>query len=247
MAIRHHAIGVATLMFVGVIFAAPRADQIKLSEVVSTDDLAAEIQATVIEIEKGLASREAFQETSANLRRSAIQMSVFAQALAQHDGESKLKATAPQLRDASLQFSKSNSYDAALKNLTALKQTLDGSGGTSGTAEYDWSNLASLRTLMDSLRDRTDQVRKALRRPKDPISESRHAAMMAVLALAVEAHGDRIDQAEQKSAWQTASRNFQQSMTKTATALRNRTSESALESFTAAHDACDRCHETFKR
>lgn len=249
MVVQSHAIraGTTLLMIVCAMNASPRAPSIKLSEVASATELAAEISATVIDIEKGLASRESFRESASKLRRSAAQMAVFAQALAQHDHNSKFKKQAPQLRDVALQFANSNSYDEALLNLTELQQAIEGSRSISGPVEYDWSKLASLRTLMDSLRERTDLVRKGLRRSRDPVSESRHASMMAVLALAVDAHSDRFDQAEKNSDWHTASGNLQQSMTKTAVALRNRAGESALESFTAAQEACDRCHETFKR
>lgn len=234
------------LMVVVAGYSASGTSATKLTEVVSADDLTAEVSATVMEIEKGLELPKSFQATSAKLRRLAAQLAIFSQALAEHDEDSKFKVIAPRLRDASLPFSQAKSYESALKNLTELKQAIEGSGSTSVAVEYDWSKLASLRTLMDSLEERADQVRKALRRPRDPESESRHAAMMAVLALAVDAHADRSHHTDQKSAWRKTSRDVQRSMTKTALAMRSRDGTSALESFTAAHNACSSCHETFK-
>ena len=100
---------------------------------------------------------------------------------------------------------------------------------------------------MDAMRDRSDVIRRGLRRPKDPVLESRQAAMMAVLALAIDEQANRRKNDEERPLWHAASRDLQQSLTRTAAAIRSQNGSAAMEHFTAAHAACDRCHEKLKR
>ncbi len=199
----------------------------------------------IADIERSLESAESYQTNAARIRRSAAQSAVFSQALAEHSDESPLKLAGPAIRDASLELSHSKTYDEARTKLLELSRASENS--TARDIQFDWAKLANLHTLMESMRDRTDQVRKGLRRPKDPASEGRQAAMMSILALAIDAHADKFENQSDKSAWHQSSTALQKSMTKTAQAMRNKSGESALEHFKAGQDACDRCHEKFKR
>ena len=199
----------------------------------------------ITEMERSLDTAESYQMNAARIRRSAAQLAVFSQALAEHTDESPLKVAGPAIRDASVELSHSKTYDDARTNLLELSRARESS--TARDIQFDWAKLASIRTLMDSMRDRTDQVRKGIRRPKDPASEGLQAAMMSVLALAIDAHADKFENLQERSAWHQSSLSLQKSMTKTAQAMRNKAGESALEHFKAGQDACDQCHERFKR
>ena len=236
-------IGIA-LIGITALSAAPA---IKFSEVVSIEDLTAEIPLAIDEIERSLISEESFEKSAAKSRRLAVQLAIFAQALTEHDQDSSLKSRGPAVRDAAIQFSQTQAYPDARRHFESLKGFVDGEGSAIAKIEYDWSQLGSPRLLMDAMRDRSDVIRKGLRRPKDPVFESRQAAMMAVLALAIDEQANRWKNAEERPFWHSVSRDLQRSLTQTAQAIRSQDGSAALQNFTAAHAACDRCHEKLKR
>jgi len=220
---------------------------VKFSDVVSIDDLTAEIPVAIVEIERSLVSEESFEKSAAKSRRLAVQLAIFAQALTEHDQESSLKSRGPAVRDAAMQYSQTQSYEEARSRFELLKGFVDGESSANAKSEYDWSQLGSTRLLMDAMRDRSDVIRRGLRRPKDPVLESRQAAMMAVLAFAIDEQANRRKNDEERPIWHAASRDLQQSLTRTAAAIRSQNGSAAMEHFTAAHAACDRCHEKLKR
>lgn len=226
-------------------FATPVA---KLADVVAVQDLEAEITTAIAELEAATVSEETFQAAKGKLPLTAAQLAVFCQALAECDGASKLKTAAPSIRDAAILFGTSASLDDARQRYSAIKSALEESSNTaSSKVDFDWARLARKRTLMDGLRRRTDQARKAMRRPKDPIVESRHASSMAVLALAVAAQADDLPNESDRPLWKDWSLELQREMTLTASAMRDKNATEVMEHFKAAQAACDRCHEKFKR
>lgn len=237
---------VATLGLVCATLSAPKDPTVMLSEVASAVDLVAELEAKVAEIESALVSPESYQAAGNKLRLSAVQLAVLAQGLAEHDEDSKFKKSGPAIRDAAIQIG-AGSYDQCRQGLKALHAAMEGKGPLLSTIEYDWSKLGRTRLVMESLRERTDQVRKALRRSKDPAVESRHAATMALLALCVAAHADDVKQESDRPAWRDWSLKCQKEMTLTAVALRQKDATAVLEHFTAAQEACDQCHGKFKK
>ena len=241
--------GLGIAMVIALIQAWPIAAALpfKLSDVASADDLVAEFTAKVDELERGLVTPDSFLSSADKFRRSATQLAIFAQALSQHDEDSRFKVSAKSLRDAAIQLAQSKSYEAAVRDFELLKQAMTEDRPTTVPQELDWEKLARLRTLMELLRERTDLVRKSLRRPKDAATESRHASAMAIIALAVDAHASEPKYSHNPTDWHRFSLEFQHSMTKTAAAIRSRDVPAAIEHFTAAQEACDRCHEKFKR
>lgn len=220
---------------------------VKLSDVISTADLEAEIEAKMSEIDTILASQNTFQESTAKLRLNAVQLTILSQALAEHGDAPKLKSVAPAMRDAARQLAQAGSFDDAKTGMIALRSAIDGHGPSNAAPDYDWSKLARLRQVMESLRDRTDQIRRAMRKSKDPAAESRHASVMAVLGLSIAAHADGAKNPSDRTAWSEFSLEFQREMTKTAVALRQQDKPAVLEHFKAAQDACEKCHEKFKK
>ena len=108
-----------------------------------------------------------------------------------HDQESKLKDSAVAIRDVAVSLSNATSYDDANQKLADLKTSMSGTTvNPSSTSDQDWSKLVRNRALMDLLREKSDQIRKSLRRIKDPEAESRNASTMAVIGIAVGSHAD---------------------------------------------------------
>ena len=220
----------------------------KMSDVVSVADLEAEIADKTVELESTLVEKNDFQELSGKRRSAGLQLALLAQALAVHDQESKLKNRATAIRDIAMSLSNVNSYDEAQQKLVDLKTSMSGTSvNPSSPSDQDWSKLVRNRALMDLLREKSDQVRKSLRRIKDPEAESRHASTMAVIGIAVGLHAHSRSTPAEQMMWTDWSYAFQKHMTRTARAIRERDSAAVLEHFTAAQAACDLCHEQFKK
>jgi hypothetical protein len=226
---------------------APKPAAVKFSEVAAVTDLIAVLEAKVSEIEADLVSAEAYQAARTRLRLGTVQLAVIAEAVAEHDDESKLKTSGASIRAAALQIGAASSFEQARAALDALHLALDGKAPAATSADYDWANLGRTRLLMESLRERTEQVRKAIRRSKDPVAESRQATTMAVLAVAVAAHADDFEKEADRMAWQKWSLDCQRELTRTAQSLREKDAAGVLSHFTAAQVACDKCHEQFKK
>lgn len=222
------------------------ADRPQFSEIASIEDIESEIKALVAEVNQSLISADSFQSTKGRLRLVTGQLAVFSQILAEHNQESGLKPSATAIRDAAVQFGRLTSFDEAEIELRRLNDAMMGKGGEQGRVELEWTKLARTRLLMDILRDRTDQVRKALRRPKDPQLESRQASAMAMIGIALATHRSNGAKAEDVKQWSEWSLEFQREMTQTARALRSEDRAKALEHFTAAQTVCTSCHDRFK-
>ena len=218
----------------------------KLSAVISIEDLEAEIKAKVSEIESSLATPDSFQQTSRQRHLATTQLAVFSQSLLEHDDAATLKSSGRALRDVAMKIDRCRTFHDSGELLGELRTAAAVNAFAHEPSDFDWSHLARNRSLMDSLRDRTDQIRKALRRSKDPLVESRHASAMAVLGLAVAAHASQVKQASDQSLWSEWSLEFQREMTSTAAAIRQRDSAASLAHFKAAQSVCDKCHDRFK-
>lgn len=238
---------VAALLVCSAWSAPETAPLVTMSQVAAAADLAAEFDAKLSEIEAALVSPESYQAAAGKLRLGAVQLTVLAQALAEHDEESKFKSAAPSMRNAAIQLTAASSFDQGRKALDALHLAIENQKNVDTKVEFDWAKLARTRLVMESLRERTDQIRKAIRRSKDPVAESRHASTMAILALAVAAHADDVKSEADRPQWRDWSMEFQREMTKTAVALREKDTPAVLEHFKAAQAACDHCHEKFKK
>ena len=242
--LRHSALLVIVVVFAGwwTVLAAPPAE---LSQVASTDDLEAEIAVMLADIEQALASTESYREKLNSMRRSATHLAICAQALAEHEANSKLKASGPDLRDAALAIARIQSYDEATKALVVLKAAAAGKAGGIAAIEYDWSKLSQLGSVMSAMKSRSESLRRAMRRPGDPAEDSRHATAIALLALVAHGNTDALKDPADKPRWRELSLEVQQHFTKAATAIKTKDG-SAADHFRLGMESCNACHEKFK-
>ena len=217
-----------------------------VSEIVSVEDLEGLIQSNWSEIEQAMTSPDSFRAAKGRIRLLAGQLAVFSQSLAEHNGNSPLKTSAPKIRDAAIEMAAVTSFDAARAAQDRLTVAMSREDDNRSSVEVEWTKLARLRLLMEILRDQSDQVRKALRRSKDPVTESRQATAMALVGLAVATHTPQDASSKDAGIWHEWSLEFQREMTLTATALRRQDRPLALEHFTAAQAVCTKCHDNFK-
>ncbi len=217
----------------------------KLSDVASTADLVAEAAARLSDVEQALASPESYRERLDSMRRSATHLALCAQALAEHESDSPLKGSGPDLRDAALAIARSASFEDAAKLLPALKAASSGTVSGAARAEYDWSRLSRLGSVMSALKSRSESLRRAMRKPGDPAEDSRHATAMALLALVAHDHTHTVKDPADQPRWRELSLELQRHMTRAATAIKAK-DESAADHFRLGMETCKTCHEKFK-
>lgn len=221
----------------------------KLSTVAPVADLEADVQAKIKDLEeKVLKDADAYTKGKKKaVPQAAGTLAVEAQAIAEHDEDSKLKKSAPDLRDAAIAIAKSSSFDEAKKALAAVKEAAGGKA-SGAKVEHAWDKLIDMDSLMGEINVRNGSLRKAARKaPEDKNAVARDASVMAVLALAIEADTHDVKDKADIAKWKSYSKELQKSMTTIAAALK----AGDQNGFTAAFKesgtkSCNPCHNEIR-
>ena len=211
---------------------------------VAPEDLTAEIRGLLTAIEAGLSS-DAFREHLQQRTRQATQIAIFSQALADHESETPLKKYAADMRDAALALTKSLTPEDTTAQVAIIRNALAGKSSGTAPREMDWSHLAKASAMMGAMKERSEAVRRGLRRPRDPDVESRHALAIALMSLVV--HGDThaVKNPDDQPLWQETSLELHRHLSRAAASIKSR-DPSAADHFRLGMEACDKCHEKFK-
>jgi hypothetical protein len=216
----------------------------KLSSVAAIGDLGTEVEAQVKDFETNLADEAKFKKKG-NSRAAGI-LAAVAQALAQSEVDSPLKKAAPGIRDAALELGKANTAADAKKALEGVKAAIakpvDGA-----KVEYDWSKFLDVHNLMEDVQSRNPKLAKVIRKDTQDADSVRHATVLAVLGLALEASPpkDKPDSADVES-WKKFSRDFTTGFVALSADLKAKDAAKAKATFTAIAKSCAGCHEKFK-
>lgn len=220
------------------------APPLKLDAVGSAVDLAAEAAAKGTEIETQLASADAYQEATDKVRQSASLLAVLGQALAEHPQDSPLKKSGPDLRDAAIVIARAKTYEDAKAALPKLQAALKGES-SGAAAEFNWAKLTRMHPAMEEMNQRSSQLRRVLRRPKDPAADSRHALAIAVLAVATHADTHEVKNPADTPKWHAFAAQLQQHFSDTAAKIQAKDTAAANTAFLAGMATCKECHEVF--
>jgi hypothetical protein len=126
-----------------------------------------------------------------------------------------------------------------------MGEAMEGKHSGTPVVEIDWNKLTRANAVMPMLKERSEAVRKGLRRPKDTEIESRNAMAMAVLALTLHGDSHLAKTPADKTAWQDYCLELQAHMSQAAAAIKSRDA-AAVEHFRMGMEACDKCHQKFK-
>lgn len=241
-----HACLVAGFLALAPVTASRAEAPIKVADVAPVEDLTAELQDRAKEVQEILATEEGFQTESKKLKQAASVLAVVAQGVVEHGGQNEFAKTAPTIRDAAVKIARGKTYEEAEAGAKTLKAALEGTAVEGAAVDYDWAKLTRMHPSMEEMNGRSAVLRRALRRSKDPELESRHASVLALLGVATYADTHEVKDEADKPQWQAWSKTYQEEMTKTAAAIRDKKSEEAMTHFTAANKTCTECHQKFK-
>jgi len=223
------------------------AEPVKLSTLATAAEMADEINAKVGLLEKSLADEAAYdKDKKKSIPREAGVVAVIAQAVAQHDEDSPLKKTAPDVRDSALALAKAGSYADAKKSLEDLKGAI---GGKSNGAkpEAEWNKLIDMDSMMAEVQARNGKLNRLKRKfPDDTAEAVRHAQVLAILTLPMAADTHEVKDASKIPTWVEYSNLMQESMKQTAGALKAKDVEGFKKFFGEAAQSCNKCHEDFR-
>uniref|UniRef100_A0A7C4QSI7 Cytochrome c n=1 Tax=Schlesneria paludicola TaxID=360056 RepID=A0A7C4QSI7_9PLAN len=235
--------GVAAAL--GMLSIGDAAAPLPLDKVAPADDLAAEAVAKGQELLGWVESADAYQEHADKVRQTASLLAVLGQALAEHPQGSALKAAGPSLRQAAIAIARSKTHDEAKAAVPHLRAALGGQATGDLPVDYDWAKLASMHPAMEEMNQRASQLRRLLRRPKDPQADSRHATAIALLAVAAYADTHEVKNPADTPRWQEMAAALQKHMSASAQAIKARQTAEANREFLAGMETCNKCHEVF--
>lgn len=232
----------SALALVACAFLAPAVASDKVSAVAPIEDLITEIKAQVADFETNLADEGKFKK-KANARAAGV-LAALAQAVAEHDGDAPQKKTAADLRDAALALGKAENAADAKKALAALK-AVDSKPGTA-KVEFGWDKFVDLHNMMEEVQSRNAKLAKVIRKGTQDADSARHATVLAVLGLTLEANPKSDLKGKDLENWKQYSQDFTKGFTGLTAALKTKEADKAKAAFVTVGKSCAACHEKYK-
>ncbi len=220
----------------------------KVVEIATLDDLVAEINAKVELLGQQLASADAFAKTleKKEVNQAAGVVACMAQAIAEHPDKAKAKFHAADVREAAVLLRAAKTFEDATKLFAALNDAHAGKSAGTAKSEAEWNKLTSQGRMMEEINGRSATIRRGLRRLQKPDETARDCTTLAILALAMEADTHEVKDPTQLPLWKELSVKYRLEMTAMAKAVRAKDTAKATEHFTAANEACNKCHEQIR-
>jgi hypothetical protein len=218
---------------------------IKITDLATADDLEIEARDRLKELESLLNETSEFADHQKRIEQVASLLAVVAQALAEQESDSPLKAYAPDLRDAAQKMAAASSAADAQAGLQAAQAALDRQSPKTAAAEADWARLVLQRPIMEEMEVRMQQLQRALRRPKDKAAESRHATSVALASVTTLADTHAAKDKAQIADWERLSRQIIEQMKTVSAAIQQSQPKEAQVAFKAARATCVECHRQF--
>lgn len=220
----------------------------KIVEIATVDDLVAEITAKVELLGQQVASKEAFEKTleKREVNQAAGVVACMAQAIVEHPDKAKAKFNAADLRDAAVLLRAAKTFDEAAKLFATMKDAAAGKSAGTAKPEAEWNKLTGLGRMMEEVNSRSATIRRGLRRLQKPDETARDCTTLAILALAMEVDTHEVKDPAQLPLWKELSVKYRSEMVAMAKAVRAKDTAKATEHFTAANEACNKCHEQIR-
>ena len=220
----------------------------KVVEIAAVDDLVAEINAKVELLGQQVASAEAFAKTleKKEVNQAAGVVACMAQAIVEHPDKAKARFHAADLRDAAVLLRAAKTFEDATKLFASVKDAHAGKSAGTAKPEAEWNKLTGLGRMMEEINGRSATIRRGLRRLQKPDETARDCTTLAILALAMEVDTHEVKDPAQLPLWKELSVKYRSEMIAMAKAVRAKDIAKATEHFTAANEACNKCHEQIR-
>ena len=223
------------------------APPLRIGDFAAVGELETEIQDRFRELEPFLTSQNSHAENLKRLKQVASMLAVAAQALIDHEDDSKLKAHAPDLREGATQIARAEMFAEAELGWRAVQAAVRHQSPKRASAESDWSRLVKQRPIMEEMEVRMLILQRALRRPKDAAKEAQHAAAVAVAGLTTLADTHDVKDRDRIPEWEKHAKDLLEQLKGMTAAIKSGQSLEAQAQFKAARAICVDCHRQFKK
>ncbi len=218
-------------------------DKVRLSSYAPADDLIAQGQAYVEEMDEIVSDPTQFADESrrARLVQDAYTLALVAVALAEHDTDNAWKQRAPAVVQAARALAAAEEHAAARQALAALKSAL----ADDATAEYPlrWADQP-LGPLMEQVGVAQTNAGRYLRRlTRTPEYVQRSAAIMALVAQRAALEPAYLDNAQ----WRALSHEMRDAAAELNRAARAKDLDAASRASDRLEQSCKRCHDAFQK
>ena len=220
----------------------------KVSELISVEDLVTEAKDRVEKLKESVASEEAFKKAVADkmVGRDAGILAVAAQGLVEHDKGKDAGISAASLRDAAVVLRRAKTQADAKVAVDKAVASLEGKGDAAAVAEYSWNKLTGMHAMMDEIEARQTKLRGALAKPRNLVRDSRHASLIALLAVAMEEDTHEVKKPEEIPQWKAMAKEYRDTMSQISVAMKAGDGAKANELFKTSGQSCTACHEKFR-
>lgn len=220
----------------------------KVAEIITIEELVAEAKERVAKLGESVANEEAFKKAleEKSVGRDGGVLAVTAQAIAEHDKGKDSGVAGATLRDAGLALRKTKSFDEAKAAVTKAQGALSGKADPAAAADFNWAKLTGMHAMMDEIETKQQKVRRALAKPRDLPKSSQHAAVIALLSLAMEEDTHEVKKPDEIPQWKAMAKDYREVLAKTAAAMRANKPDDASKAFNGSAKICTDCHEKFR-
>jgi len=236
------------MLYAGSVVPAFAAAPAKVSEIITVEELVAEAKERVAKLGESVANEEAFKKAleEKSVGRDGGVLAVTAQAITEHDKGKDSGIAGPTLRDAALVLRKTKSFDEAKAAVVKAQSALVGKADVAAVAEHPWAKLTGMHAMMDEIESRQQKVRRALAKPRDLPKSSQHAAVIAMLALAMEEDTHEVKKPNEIPQWKAMAKDYRDTLSKVAAGMRANKPDDASNAFNGSAKICTACHEKFR-
>jgi len=240
----------------GLVFSVPllAIDLPPLSGVLKATDLEPLIQKLISSLETDTADAATFNQAKTRVQHAGYTLALYAEAVAQVDGDVSWKANARAIRDLAAQLGSVTNHAKARQLLEQIKSGLTGASVGQNGAAKSWEEVAPLLHVMKEVNLVNRSLRRYVRREryfKRYHDRLQNAAVAMTLLSYIAAHDsspakDAKNVANPVAKYEEYSVQFFQLARQALEAVRANDFKKASSSVKAMQKVCSQCHEDFR-
>jgi hypothetical protein len=228
--------------------AAATIDAPKVSTFAPAEDLAAQLDWYLNDLEKAVASEDEYKDSADKVAKEANTVVIIALALGLHDEDNQYKASAAALLKAAKDLAVAKDFASAQKGVAALKDAADGKGN-GGDVALAWAPpSASLPELMKQVPTIHTKLKlrvKGASFKKKAKETAGYTAVIAAIAQGTMSDASAAKGDDQIKSWQAFSAAMRDAAGSVNAAIRKGDEPAAAESMKTLQKSCDDCHTVF--
>ncbi len=236
-------LAVALVLTVGELHAAEPPQAPVLSTLVSVDDLVAQVEYYVDELEECVEDLEEYEDSVEKIARYSNTLAVVALAVGLHDQDSKLRKAAPVLVKASQELAHAKGFSNARAGVARVKAALSASGNPS---TLKWAKVGDLHALMKQVPLVNTRVKRYLRRfEKGAKYLAGGSATMVAIAQGSMPNADETESPDKVQEWYQFCAQMRDAAGALNEAVHAENEDAAKQAMVALQQSCDDCHAVF--